>query len=158
MYALSVFIQSLLDLQHVVNLVDSRLIHTLLYDSINLVRSGFGSGRAVAGCGHHKKVKIAYTRLLSIEFRSWSRFLAVSLQVTWVINQAVCIGCQNFLPGLQLPPQPLRGLPPISLLAEQRHDEYSLLKTVTRQRHGCNLNPGPSAHVHTHRRTDNPKT
>jgi len=57
MYALSVFIQSLLDLQHVVNLVDSRLIHTLQYDSINLVRSGFGSGRAVAGCGHHKKGK-----------------------------------------------------------------------------------------------------
>jgi len=27
-----------------------------------------------------------------------------------------------FPPGLQLPPQPLRGLLPISLLGEQRHD------------------------------------
>ena len=27
-----------------------------------------------------------------------------------------------FLPGLQLPPQPLRGLLPILLLGEQRHD------------------------------------
>jgi len=31
-----------------------------------------------------KKVKISRTRLPSVGFRSWSRFLAVSLQVTWV--------------------------------------------------------------------------
>jgi len=31
-------------------------------------------------------------------------------------------GCHYFLPGLQLPPQPLRGLLPILLLGEQRHD------------------------------------
>jgi len=43
-----------------------------------------------------------------VGFRSWSRFLAVSLQVTWVINPAV--GCHYFPPGLLLPPQPLRGL------------------------------------------------
>ena len=67
-----------------------------------------------------KKVKVAHTRLPSIGFRSWSRFLAVSLQVTWVINPAV--GCHYFLPGLQLPSQPLRGLLPVSLLGEQRHD------------------------------------
>ena len=30
--------------------------------------------------------------------------------------------CHCFPPGLQLPPQPLRGLLPISLLGEQRHD------------------------------------
>jgi len=30
--------------------------------------------------------KVAHTRLPSAGFRSWSRFLAVSLQVTWVIN------------------------------------------------------------------------
>ena len=36
--------------------------------------------------------------LPSVGFRSWSRFLAVSLQVTWVINPAV--GCHYFLPGL----------------------------------------------------------
>jgi len=40
-------------------------------------------------------------------------------QVMWVINPAV--GCRYFLPGLQLPPQPLRGLLPILLLGEQRH-------------------------------------
>ena len=52
-------------------------------------------------------------------FRSWSRFLAVSLQVTWVINPAV--GCHYFPPGPQLPLQPLRRLQPVSLLGEQRH-------------------------------------
>ena len=66
-----------------------------------------------------KKVKVAHTRLPSVGFRSWSRFLAVSLQVTWVINPAV--GCHYFPPGLQLPLQPLRGLLPILLLSEQRH-------------------------------------
>ena len=71
--------------------------------------------------------KVAHTRLPSVGFRSWSRFLAVSLQVTWVINPAV--GCYYFPPGLQLHPQPLRGLLPVLLLGEQRH---SLPKTVTR--------------------------
>jgi len=33
-----------------------------------------------------KKVKVAHTRLPSVGFRSWSRFLAVSLQVTWVLR------------------------------------------------------------------------
>ena len=56
----------------------------------------------------------------SVGYRSWSRFLAVSLQVTWVINPAV--RCHYFPPGLQLPPQPLKGLLPILLLGEQRHD------------------------------------
>ena len=31
-------------------------------------------------------------------------------------------GCHFFPPGLQLTPQPLRGLLPILLLGEQRHD------------------------------------
>jgi len=64
-----------------------------------------------------KKAKVAHTRLLSVGFRSWSQFLAVSLQVTWVTNPAA--GCHYFLPGPQLP---LRGLLPISLFDEQRHD------------------------------------
>jgi len=68
----------------------------------------------------YKKVKVAHTRLSSVGFRSWSRFLAVSLQVTWIVNPTV--GCHYFPPGLQLLPQPLRGLLPISLLGEQRHD------------------------------------
>ena len=55
--------------------------------------------------------KVAHTRLQSAGFRSWSRFLALSLQVTWVINPVV--GCRYFPPGLQLPPQPLRGLLPV---------------------------------------------
>ena len=53
-------------------------------------------------------VTLAHTRLPSVRFRRWSRFLAVSLQVAWVINPAV--GCHNFPPGLQLPSQPLKGL------------------------------------------------
>jgi len=32
------------------------------------------------------------------------------------------IGCHYFPPGPQLPPQPLRGLLPILLLGEQRHN------------------------------------
>ena len=64
--------------------------------------------------------KVARTRLPSVGFRSWSRFLAVSLHVTWVINQAV--GCRYFPPGPQLPEQPLRGLLPVSLLGEETHD------------------------------------
>ena len=67
-----------------------------------------------------KKVKVAHTRLPSVGFRSWSRFLAVSLQVMWVINPTV--SCHYFPPGPQLPPQPLRGLLPVLLLGEQRHN------------------------------------
>ena len=81
--------------------------------------TGDGNGAYAMFRQGSKKVKVAHTRLPSVWFRSWSRFLAVSLQVTWVINQAV--GCHYFPPGLQLPPQPLRGLLAISLLGEQRH-------------------------------------
>ena len=59
--------------------------------------------------------KLAHTLLPSVGFRSWSRFLAVSLQSAWVINPAV--GCRYFPPGLHLPPQPLRGLQTILLLS-----------------------------------------
>ena len=90
------------------------------------------------------EVKVASTRLPSVGFRSWSRFLAVSLQVVWVINPTV--GCHYFLPGLQLPPQPLRELLPILLLVNRgTMGVNSLTKTVTRQRLDCNLNSGPSA-------------
>ena len=41
-----------------------------------------------------KKVKVAHTRLRSVGFRSWSWFLAVSWQVTGVVNSAV--GCHYF--------------------------------------------------------------
>jgi len=69
---------------------------------------------------YSKKVKVAHTRLPSIGFWSWSRFLAFSLQVMWIINPAV--DCHYFPPGLQLPLQPLRGLLPVWLLGEQRHN------------------------------------
>ena len=95
--------------------------------------------------GHTKvTVKVAHTRLPSVEFWSWSRFLAVNLQVTWVINPAV--GCRYFTPGLQLPSQPLRGQLPISryLLNRGMMCVNSLPKTVTRQRRDCYLNPSPS--------------
>jgi len=64
--------------------------------------------------------KLTHTRLPSVGFWNWSLFLAVSLQVTWVINPAV--GCHYFPPGPQSPSQPLRGLLPVSLLGEQRQD------------------------------------
>jgi len=51
-----------------------------------------------------KKVKVVHARLPSVGFRSWSRFLAVSLHVTWVINPVV--GCHYFPPSLPLPSQP----------------------------------------------------
>ena len=87
--------------------------------------------------------KVAHTRLPSVGFWSWSRCLAVSLQVTLVISPAV--GCQYFPQSLQLPSQPLRGLLPILLLGEQKHTigVNSLPKTVTRQRRDCDLNPWP---------------
>ena len=71
---------------------------------------------------HRFKIKenVAHTGLPSVGFRSWSRYLAISLQMTWVINPAV--GSHYCPPGLQLPFQPLRGLLPVSLLGEQRHD------------------------------------
>jgi len=52
------------------------------------------------------------------ELQSW--FFAVSLQVTRVTNPAV--GCHYFPPSPQLSLQSLRGLLPIPLLGEQRHD------------------------------------
>ena len=69
---------------------------------------------------HFVNIKVAHTRLPSIGFLSWSRFLAVSLQVTWIINPTV--GCHYFPPDLQLPSQPLRGLLPVLLLGGQRHN------------------------------------
>ena len=70
----------------------------------------------------------------------WSRFMAVSLQVMWVINPAV--GCHCFPPGLQLPPQPCQFL---CLVNRGTMGVNSLPKTVTRQRHDWDLNPGSSA-------------
>ena len=70
----------------------------------------------------NKAKKLAHTRLLNVGFRSWPQFLAVSLQVTWVINPPV--NCHYFPSGLQLPSQPLRKLLPILLHGEQKHDGH----------------------------------
>ena len=40
------------------------------------------------------------------------------------VSHKPAVGCHYFLPGLQLPLQPLRGLLPILLLGEHRHDQH----------------------------------
>jgi len=87
------------------------------------------------------KLKKAHTRLPSVGFRSWSWFLTVTPQVTWVINPAV--GCHYFLPGLQLPRNPKEGCYQFRCLVNRGTlGMNSLPKTVTRQHHDCYLNPG----------------
>ena len=85
-----------------------------------------------------QEVKADRTRLPSVGFRSWSRFLAVSLHVTWVVNPAV--GCHYFPRGLKLTSQPLRGLLPILLLGERRyawvqHANHSATEPTTTSYH-----------------------
>jgi len=72
------------------------------------------------------KVKVAHALLPSVGFR----FLAVSLQVTWVINPAV--SCHYFPPGLQLPSQPLRGLLSITRIRanKMRRNVYKIEERV----------------------------
>jgi len=38
------------------------------------------------------------------------------------VSHNPAVGCHYFPPGLELPPQPLRGLLPILLFGEQRHN------------------------------------
>jgi len=71
-----------------------------------------------------KKIKVAHP-ITDRRVPELSRFLAVSLQVTWVINPAV--GCHYF-PGLQLPSQPLRWLLPVSLLGWDCYSTASRLR------------------------------
>jgi len=87
-----------------------------------------------------KKVKVAHSRLPSVGFRSWSRFLAVSLQVMWIIKPTV--GCHYFLPGPQLPTQPLIQF--CCLVNRGTVGVNSLPKTAAWQRRGFDLNPGSS--------------
>ena len=103
-------------------LLDCRLFAFTVYGFAERVWEWDGNGNnpiCITQWEFHVK-KVANTWLPSVGFRSWSRCLAVSLQVTWVINPVV--GCHYFLPGPQLPSQPLRGLFLILLLREQRHD------------------------------------
>ena len=78
--------------------------------------------------------KVARSRLPSVGFRSWSRFLAVNLQMMRVINPAV--GCHYFPPGPQYQ---------FRCLVNRGTNNGNSLRTVTRQRRGYALNPDPSA-------------
>ena len=92
----------------------------------------------------HYILKVTHTRLLSVGFRSWSLFLVVSLQVTWVINPAV--DCHTFHQARSYPRNPQEGCYQFCCLVNRgTMGVTSLPKTVTRQRRGCDLNPGPSA-------------
>ena len=75
--------------------------------------------------------------------RSWSRCLAVSLQLTWVINPAV--GCHYFPPGPQLLSQPLRGCYQFRCLVNRGTMVVNSLPKTSRLHRSCDLNPGPSA-------------
>jgi len=90
-------------------------------------------------CHTKKKVKLAHTRLPSVGLRSWSRFLAASLQVTWVINPVV--GCHYFPPSLQLPSQPSKDCYQFCWLVNRGTMGVNSLP----KRRDCDLNPGPSA-------------
>ena len=85
------------------SLIHSTLLNCLKHSTAYLRqyyrrdRRRYVSGLSACLCVR-RKVKAAHTRLPSVGFRSWSRFLAVSLQVTWVINPAA--GCGgNCRPG-----------------------------------------------------------
>jgi len=115
------------------------LTTTCLWRGLCDISVTFASSPSFVRC---KKVKVARTRLPSVRFCSWSRFSAVSLQVTWVINPTV--GCHYFPPGLKLPPQSLTGLLPFLLLGEQRYNgceqfAKDCCPTATRLR----FEPGP---------------
>jgi len=97
----------------------------------------------INGYSKGKKGKVTHTRLPSVGFWSRSQFLAVSLQVTWVINPAV--GCHYFPPGPQSPSQSVGRYQFCCLVNRGTMDVNSLPKTVTRQRRGCDLNPGHTA-------------
>jgi len=91
----------------------------------------------------HTTVPPVIVMCLLIVHSSWSRFLAVRPQVTWVVNPTV--GCHYFPPGLQLPLQPLRLCYQFRCLANiGTMGANSLPKTVTRQRHSSDLNSRPA--------------
>ena len=87
------------------------------------------------------KVKVTHTRLPSVWFRSWSRFLAVSLHVTGVINPAV--GCYYFQQACSFPRNPEEATNFAAWWTEARWVWTGCL-SLTRQRRSCDLNPGAS--------------
>ena len=96
-------------------------------------------------CTPQKDVKVVHTRFPSVGFRSWSQCVAVTLQVLWVIHK----------PGGRLPL--LSAKPAVTLATLKRAATNFaawwteaqwvwtvLSKTVTWQRRGWDLNPGPT--------------
>jgi len=56
------------------------------------------------------------------EYRVLELILVFGSQCAGDVSRKPSVGCHCFPPGLQLPLQPVRGLLPVSLLGEQRHD------------------------------------
>ena len=90
---------------------------------------------------HNAQVKLAHTRLPSVGFRSWSRFLVLDSQPA---------GDMSHKPDDRL--WLLSARPAVTLATLKRAAANfgtmgvnSLPKSVTRQRRGCDMNPGRSA-------------
>jgi len=124
------------------------LFASVLIQQSNRPRSGallYGQ----SGCTPRSQIreaglkKLAHTRLPSAWFRSWSRFLAVSLQVTWVINPAVMLPLLSARPAVTLATLK-RAATNFSAWWTMApwHDGC---EQVAQQRRGCDLNPRPTA-------------
>jgi len=102
---------------------------------------------APGDCCFHAKVHCKGSPYSITECRVPELIPVLGIQPAGDVSHKHGVGCHYFPPGLQLPPQPLRGLLPILLLGEHRHNGVnSLPKTVTRHWScDCDLNPGPSA-------------
>jgi len=98
-------------------------------------------------CDRKSAKSLATIKLNSTSYCHFKKGSPYSIAERRVPELIPVLGCHYFPPGLQLPPQPLRGLLPVLLLGEQRHEgcEQFAYKTVTRHRRGCDLNAGPTA-------------
>ena len=113
-------------------------------DDADLKLSEAGVSTPLTGGSRIKKVKVAHTRLPSVGFRSC---------IPVFVSQPA--GDVSHKPGGRLPllsarpavtPQPLRGLLPVLLLVEQKHDGCEqFAKTVIQHCRDCDLNPALSA-------------
>jgi len=85
----------------------------------------------------HKKVKVAHMWLPSIGSRSWSPFLAVSLQMMWVINLPLL----SSRPAVTLATLKRTATTFCCWVNRGTMCVNSLPKTVTRQRRSFDVNP-----------------
>ena len=98
----------------------------------------------------------AHIRLRSVGFRSWSRFSAVSLQVMRVIKTPLKLRPYGAIQICLLLLLLLSARPAVTPTTLKRAATnfaawwtearwvWTVPKTVTRQRRGCDLNPGPT--------------